>query len=265
MNLPIVCGLATLVSALSLAQSADKLVFDVAAIKPSDPANQRSEYFATPGGGFSGRNLTLKVLIERAYDLQDFQVSGGGGWINSERYDIRAKALRNAQDESLPDDLTKMTPEQGKRFQDQFSARVRALLADRFGLKFRVETKDGPIYALVVAKRGAKIHEAQGVGRNLRLGKSELDAKSMPIAALARILSQRLGRPVLDETGLKREYDFTLQWTPDPSPDPLGNAGAPAGPSLFTAVEEQLGLKLESRRGPLDTFVIEHAERPSEN
>ncbi len=181
------------------------MTFDVASIKPSNPSGRRSEYFALPGGGFSARNLTLKVLIERAYDLQDFQISGGPAWINSERYDIQAKALRTARDEALPNDLSKLTPEQGKIFQDQFSARVRTMLTDRFGLKFRVETKEGPIYALVAAKGGAKIREAQGAARTLRLGKNQLDARSMPVEALARILPQRLGRPVLGEAGLKSE------------------------------------------------------------
>jgi bla regulator protein blaR1 len=263
---PRLCALA-LVAAHLLAQPSDRLVFEVASIKPSDPSGQGSALLITPGGGLNGRNLTLRTLIQRAYGLLDFQISDGPAWINSERYDIQAKALRNARDESVPNDLSKLTPEQGKIFQDQFLERLRTLLTDRFQVKFRRETKDLPVYALVVAKGGPKIHEATGGKSDLQLRKSQLDAKGVPIANLTRILSQRLGRSVLDATGLTGTYDFTLQWAPDPTPAAPDNVAAPelGGPSIFTAVEEQLGLKLESKRGPVDIFVIEHAERPSEN
>lgn len=264
---PRLCACAILIAAHSLAQPRDQLVFEVASIKPSHPSSQGSALLITPGGGLDGRNLTLKTLIQRAYGLLDSQISGGPAWLNSERYDIQAKALRNARDESVPDDLSKLTPEQGKIFQGQFLERLRTLLTDRFQLKLRRETMELPVYALVVAKGGPKIRAAAGDKSGLQLRKNELDAKGMPIANLTRILSQRLGRSVLDETGLTGTYDFTLQWAPDPAPAPPDSVAAPelGGPSIFIAVEEQLGLKLESRRGPVEFFAIEHAERPSEN
>lgn len=264
---PRLYALAALVATHLLAQPADKLVFEVASIKPSDPAGQGSALLVTPGGGLNGRNLALKTLIQRAYGLLDFQVSGGPAWIHSEHYDIQAKALRNTRDESVPNDLIKLTPDQGKIFQDQFLERLRTLLADRFQLKFHRETKELPVYALAVAKGGPKIRETTGDKSGLQLRRNQLDAKGMPIANLTRILSQRLGRPVMDETGLAGTYDFTLEWAPDRGPDSPDSTVAPDpdGPSIFKAVEEQLGLKLESRRGPVEIFVIEHAERPSEN
>jgi|SRR5579863_2033945 len=242
------------------------LTFEVASIKPTDPSNQHREYFVTPGGGFSGRGLTLKILIARTYNLLDSQILGGADWINSERYDIQAKALRNAGDESVPNDLSKLTPEQAKILQDQFLERARALLADRFQLKFHREAKDLPVYKLVVAKGGPKIRQGTDTPR-VQLRRNQIDAKAQPLASLVGILTQRLGRPVLDETGLKGNYDFNLQWAPDPSPTPPNSVAAPdpGGPSIFTAIEEQLGLKLESKRGPVEIFIIDHAERPSEN
>ncbi len=270
--MPTLFAFTIFLAALTAAQSpsppgSSPPVFEVASIKPSDPSGQGSALLITPGGGLNGRNLTLKTLIQRAYGLLDFQISDGPAWINSERYDIQAKALRNARDESVPNDLSKLTPEQGKIFQDQFLERLRTLLTDRFQVKFRRETKDLPVYALVVAKGGPKIHEATGGKSDLQLRKNQLDAKGMPIANLTRILSQRLGRSVLDATSLTGTYDFTLQWAPDPTPAPPDSVAAPelGGPSIFTAVEEQLGLKLESKRGPVEIFVIEHAERPSGN
>ncbi|HLG99734.1 MAG TPA: TIGR03435 family protein [Bryobacteraceae bacterium] len=241
--------------------------FEVASINPSDPSGGRSTLLITPGGGLDGRNLTLKVLIERAYSLLDSQLSGGPAWIDSERFDIRAKAPATPRDESVPGDPAKLTVDQSKLFQDQFTARLQALLADRFQLKLHRETRDLPVYALVVAKRGLKIREAAGQGIRFELHKDELDAASMPIATLTRILAQRLGRPVLDQTGLTGAYTFKLQWTPHPPATPADSVVTldSANPSLFTALEEQLGLKLESKRGPADVVVIERAERPSEN
>lgn len=241
-------------------------VFEVVSIKPSDPANQRREYFMTPGGGFSGRGLTLRILIARTYNVLDAQISGGPAWMNSEPYDIQAKALRNASDESVPNDLSKLTPEQSKLFQDQFFERVRALLADRFQLEFHRETKELPVYALVVAKGGPKMHESTD-RPGIQLRRNQVDAKAQALGSLTGILSQRLGRPVLDETRLKGNYDFSLYWESDPSPAPPDSTVAPdaSGPSIFTALEEQLGLKLESKKGPVEILVIDNAGKPSEN
>jgi uncharacterized protein (TIGR03435 family) len=169
---------------------------------------------------------------------------------------------------------------------------LQALLADRFKLSIHRETKELPVYALVAAKNGPKLQEAKadatypngikgpdGVARGgmMRIGGGEVTGQGLPIANLTRMLSQQLGRTVIDKTGLTGKYDFTLQWTPDESQGPMfkGADGAPpggnpappesSGPSLFTAIQEQLGLKLESQKGPVEIIVIDHVEKPSQN
>ena len=170
---------------------------------------------------------------------------------------------------------------------------MQMLLADRFKLKVHQETKELAIYALIVAKNGPKLHEAKpgdtypnglkgpdarsGAGMMFG-GREGLTAQGVPIANLVRHLSLQLGRTVIDKTGLAGKYDFTLKWTPDeirssmfkgPESGPPGPASTAfsdsSGPSLFTALEEQLGLKLESQKGPVEIVVIDHVERPSEN
>jgi uncharacterized protein (TIGR03435 family) len=170
---------------------------------------------------------------------------------------------------------------------------IQSLLADRFKLKLIHETKELPAYALVVAKNGPKLHEAkpddtypngikgpdgQGHPQMMRMGPGELTGQGLSMASLVHLLSQQLGRNVLDHTGLKDKYDFTLKWAPEPGEGMMlrgpegGNPGAesapPAessGPSIFTAIQEQMGLKLESTKAPAEVLVIDHVERPSEN
>ena len=195
-------------------------------------------------------------------------------------------------DKSRADELSKLSPEEVSLKQQNM---LRALLADRFQLTLHRETKDLPIYALVIAKNGLKLHEAKpddtypnGIkgpdGRALkgahlmRMGRGELTGQALATDELVRLLSQQLGRTVLDKTGLKGNYDFTLKWTPDDSEAPMlkgpaggppsgGNAAPPesSGTSIFTAIQEQLGLKLESQKGPVEVLVIDHVEKPSEN
>jgi uncharacterized protein (TIGR03435 family) len=171
---------------------------------------------------------------------------------------------------------------------------LQALLQDRFKLTLHRETKELPVYSLVVAKNGPKLQEAKpaepdgnGIrgpdgrpavgGHFVRMARGELNGHSLGMADIVRLLTQQLGRTVLDRTGLTGNYDFTLQWTPDEGQppgfkEPAGGQGigssAPrdsSWPSIFTAIQEQLGLKLESQRGPVEILVIDHAERPSPN
>lgn len=172
---------------------------------------------------------------------------------------------------------------------------IQSLLADRFKLKVSHSTRELPVYALVVAKTGPKLHDAKpgdtypngikgpdgrpvGGAGMMRMRPGQLIGQGFSIASLAGLLSQQLGRTVMDQTGLKGNYDFTLQWTSDQRPvampaGPVGVSsgadGVPpsdsSGPSIFTALQEQLGLKLESTKGPVDIIVIDHIERPSEN
>lgn len=216
--------------------------FEVVSIKPAaDQGRLRIDF--SPGGRFSARGVTVKILLRNAYGLQDYQISGGPGWISTAGFDIEARADAGA----------------GEPAREQVLKMIGALLADRFRLASHRETGQLPIYALVVGKRGAKL-QAAGSGaaptRSLKMG--HLVTKKMSMTELANILTFDLKRPVRDDTGLKGDFAFTLEWAP-------GLGQSDAGPSLFTAVQEQLGLKLESTKGPVEVLVIDHVERPSEN
>jgi uncharacterized protein (TIGR03435 family) len=258
--------------------------FEVASIKPNRSGELRISIGFEPGR-FMANGVTVKQLIALAYDVRDLQVSGGPGWVDSERYNIEAK-----EPDSLAEELPKLPPDQrGERLR----LMVQSLLADRFKLTLRHESKEYPVYALVVAKNGPKLQQARpgdtypkgmkgpdGVGHAgmMSMGPGQLTGQGLPMESLARLLSQALGRTVMDQTGLKGNYDFTLQWTPEQAGTMMlkapegGNPGpesAPppesSGPSIFTAIQEQLGLKLESTKGPVDILVIDHVEKPSEN
>ena len=257
--------------------------FEVASIKPNHSGDRRF-FVSWQPGRFNATGMTLKFLITMAYDVKDFQVLGGPGWVNSERYDIDAK-----EPDSIAQELEKLPDEQREPLADSM---LQSLLADRFQLKLTRGTKDMPAYALVVAKSGPKLQEAKPVdtpvdapggpgghphGPMLRMGRGELTGQGVALTFLASMLSQQLGRTVLDKTGLKGNYDFSLKWTPEqgagmmlggpgggPPPDgaPPGEA---SGPSIFTALQEQLGLKLEPTKAPAEVLTIDHVERPSEN
>ncbi len=270
-----------------------KPAFEVASIKPNKSGDFRVMFRMAPGGRFVANNITAKFLIEQAYNVKDSQLAGGPSWINSERYDIEAKP-----EDSAINEMQKLS--QDERM-EQLRAMMQSLLADRFKLTLSHETKELPIYVLSVASNGPKLQQAKDTppasdlpnppdgpkaqqlrGARFRMsGRGELTVNDAPVAMLADMLSRQLGRLVLDKTGLKGNYDFTLKWTPDENqkqafmgPGGPGEArpqsdAAPApdasGPSIFTALEEQLGLKLESKKGPVETLVIDHVEKPSEN
>jgi len=215
--------------------------FEVASIKRSDPDHVGVQTFFSPGGRFSALTAPLKSLVCFAYQLRDHQVAGGAGWVETEPFDITAKA-------------------EGEASYDQLRLMVQALLADRFQLKFHRETREQPVYSLVVAKGGPKVQEAKSAGRGVGIGaRGRLNGNGADMATFASALAGKLGRSVVDRTGLKGVYDFVVTWTPDEE-----QVNAP-GPSLFTAMQEQLGLKLESTKGPVEVLVIDHAARPSEN
>jgi uncharacterized protein (TIGR03435 family) len=253
--------------ALMLASSALAVQFDVASIKPTK-ANGGTTFGVGNGGG-GGRNVTLKTLIGLAWRLQEFQISGGPAWVGSDRFDIEAKAEdRNAD----PDQLRLM---------------LQSLLADRFQLKYHRETKESSVYALVVGKDGLKMKPSadqitpevngpapRGAGPNhgaIRIGAGSLIGNAVTLPLFIRFLSQRLDRTIVDKTNLTGRFDIRLQWTPSAGENPLspgGDALPPAdssGPSIFSAIQEQLGLKLESARGPVEMFVIDQVAKPSEN
>jgi bla regulator protein blaR1 len=239
--------------------------FEVASIRPSRPGTPSS--FGLTGGA----NVTLKTLIAFAYRLQQYQILNGPGWIGSDRFDIQAKA---ADPKTPPDQMRLM---------------LQSLLADRLKLAVHHEIKLSNIYALVVAKGGPKIKLSadqtspdvdgpapEGAGPNhgaIRIGAGSMIGNAVPLSRFATLLSQRLDRTVIDKTNLTGRFDIRLQWTPDVGENPLSPSGdflppVPAdasAPSVFTAIQEQLGLKLEAAKGPVDFLVIDHAEKPSEN
>jgi uncharacterized protein (TIGR03435 family) len=259
--------------------------FEVASIKPAAPDARGMGIRMAPGGRLNIANMPVKEMIVMAWRIEPFQVSGGPGWINSSRYDISAKPETNPGRDQLP-------------------LMLQALLEDRFQLKFHRQTKELPVYALVLAnkdgKLGPKLTRGQEGGcappdlskgppqpepgkpptlpcGGMMMSPRSLRASGIAISNLIPMLSRTLGRTVIDKTGLEGNFDVSLEWTPDESqalqfPGGGASPGAPAppppdpnGPSLYTAIEEQLGLKLESQKGPVETFVIDSVQRPSEN
>jgi len=251
--------------------------FDVVSIKPDKTGGGMIRVMNRPDG-YSATNISLKMLIQAAYGIREDLISGTPGWAESTRYDIDAKV-----DGADVEALKKLSPEQRRLI-------LQPLLADRFKLKVHTETKQLPVFELVVAKGGPKLKEAtagdtyangikgpDGVGRGgmVRMGRGQLTAQGVPMTSVVNILSQQLHRTVIDKTGLAGKYDLELNWTPDEGegmgPPPGGgqpHGDAPpegSGPSIFTAIQEQLGLKLQSGKGPVDTLVIDHVEMPTEN
>jgi uncharacterized protein (TIGR03435 family) len=274
---PIFFGPASRVQAQASPASVPLPSYEVASIKPNRAGDNMVRLMFAPDG-LSGNGISVKMLIGFAYNLKDFQISGGPGWIESERFDIEAK-----MDESAIAALKKLTPEQAG---EQRRLMMQSLLSERFHLKANHSSKDLPIYALVVAKNGPKLTKSAdapsgpstsggpGPKRMMRFQMGELTATAISMSELADRIGFEVGRKVVDKTGLEGRYDFTLHWTSDRqglSAGPADASQGPAplsdssGPSIFTALQEQLGLKLESQKGPVETLVIESIEKPSEN
>ncbi|MBZ5632250.1 MAG: TIGR03435 family protein [Acidobacteriia bacterium] len=251
-----------------------QLTFEVASIKPADPDSRGTSIQFMPGGGLKMTGIPLRGMITFAYDVRDFQVSGGPGWAGTERFDVMARPDRTTVDG--PDDFAKMTDDQRKTMRDQITERLRALLADRFQLVAHKEMKEQPIYALVPAKNGPKLQETKETGtqQSLMTNRGRSEGHAIQVGMLAQVLSGLMGRPVVDKTGLTGKYDFVLEWTPDAGADARAQgfgdgitepAPAPGGPTIFTALQEQLGLRLDSQKGPVPNIVIDRVEKPSEN
>jgi len=234
-------------------------VYEVASIKPSvggGPAGPRT----SAGGRLNATNTTLKSLIEFAWNVRSYQISGGPPWLDSAGWDIVAN----------PE--TPVNPSQANI--DHFRAMMRSLLEDRFKLAVHTEEKSLPVYALVASKGGTKLKPADGPAAptdgRLHMSNGQLIGQKIGLRFVVQMLSEYLGRPVTDRTGLTGFYDLKLQWTPDPTERALpSDAGQtppdPAGPTLFTAIKEQLGLKLESDKAPVRVLIIDKAEKASEN
>ena len=271
----------SLAAANARAQAPPPAAFDVASIKPAAPGARGSFFNNSAGGLVRITNMTLKDLLVFAYRIQPFQVSGGPPWVDSDHYDVEAKPDKDPGP-------------------DQSRIMLQGLLADRFGLKIHRETKEMPVYELVMLKNTGKpapglaeISEGSCVERDpggaplpppsigqpinkmpcgmMRMGPDQMFGTSQPLSQLANVLSRMLGRTVIDKTGSDKKYNIQLQWSPDQSqsfqlpPDAPRPQFDPNGPSIFTALQEQLGLKLESKKGPVEILMIDHADKPSEN
>ena len=238
------------------------LKFEVASLKASQPQpSGLGGVRPAPGGErYVASNCPLKLLITVAFKVKGNHVTGGPDWINTERFDLNAKAARP----STIDELRLMLQE---------------LLADRFKLRFHRETRELPVYGLSVDKGGPKLRarEAQNAGEpwidqtTERVVHTKLSAKVVTMDYFAFRLSQFLDRPVIDLTQLKGSYDFELAYTRDLPPGISegaqinGQAIDTSGPNIFAAIRQQLGLELNPQKGPVETIVIDHAEKPVEN
>jgi len=219
--------------------------FDAASVKPNTDIDSRLRMQFLPGGRFQATGATLGRLVQYAYNVHEIQVTGAQGWMNLERFDIVATS--DGLHETVP-------PEKSQRM-------LQTLLAERFQLKVRREPKEMPVYALVISKSGEKVTKP---GLNLPSGTGLVVLRTASISGLCSRLTIDAGRVVIDETGISGEHDIRLVF----APEKLNGGATPpelAGLTIFAAAEQQLGLKLESRRAPVETIVIERAERPTSN
>jgi uncharacterized protein (TIGR03435 family) len=224
--------------------------FQVASVKPAQPGPQGVWTNGSPDG-IRMLNMSLRTLVSFAYDTKEYEVQATG-WMESDKYDIVAKVSA---------DEAKMAWKKKFALMRQMT---QTLLADRFKLVVRREKKDWPVYALVPVKTGTKIHETGPYANenvNAQMGRGHLSAKDMPMSQLIEILSERFDRPVLDFSGVKGVFDIKLDWAPE-TQDPTA---LDPKPPLPLALEEQLGLKLEPRKAPIDILVIDHAEKVTGN
>jgi uncharacterized protein (TIGR03435 family) len=230
--------------------------FDVASIKPDSPGGvSTGDFRLLPGGRLSAEKVVLRFFIQNAFGLKPFQLSGGPVWTATQGYDIEAKA-------------------EGNPTGAQMQKMMQALLEDRFKLKYHRETKELPVYALSAAKGGLKLPDPTQGNENVsvhisRMTGVQLTGEKITMAELARVLSNLLGRTVIDKTGFAGSFLVRLSFSLDDTlaglphfPDVPNDA---AIPSVFVALQEQLGVKLESTRGPVEILVIDHIEKPSEN
>lgn len=231
------------------AEAASAQQFEVVSIRPDNAGpGPGTSANISEGGVVQVTNATMRWVIRTAFHLEDRQVLGGPGWLDNDRYDIEAKTGR--PEKPTPDEVQPM---------------MQNLLAERFHLKYHRETREMQVYALVSeGKPAAGLKQSEdGAPTSMDTdgapgSPQRLTAKGTTMAQLSNYVGNRIGRFVVDQTGLPAGYDFTLNWT-------QGEAGDSGLPSLVTAVHEQLGLKLESRKTPVDVLVIDSIDRPTEN
>jgi uncharacterized protein (TIGR03435 family) len=240
-------ALATLFSSSLFAQKGP--AFEVATIKPSKPGAGMNLALNPVNGQFSPSGVSLSFLITMAYGIHAGQVIGAPSWIETAKFDIVAKP----DIAGVPDDK-------------QLRMMIQKLLADRFGLAFHHDKKELAVYVLRVGKDGPKLKKPpEGFIGMMGGPPGQLGARSATIAEFADYMQRAvLDRPVLDQTGISGKWDLSLSWRPDEF-----QVGRPTngdtGPDIYTAIQQQLGLRLVSTKAPADVIVIDHIEKPSEN
>jgi uncharacterized protein (TIGR03435 family) len=253
----VVIGLAIWSGAIQNAPPA----FEVATIKPSAPDDRSGKFITMQGPHqFVAKNYSVKDMISAAFDLPPRLISGGPAWIDIDRYEIRA----TVSSEGRPSSAEQM-------------AMFRTLLSDRLKLAIHREQRELPIYGLTVVKEGAKLKESTTaeeylINRMFNDNHVLLPARNVTIAQFASMFQRAVvDRPIVDKTGLSGRYDFDLEWTRDETQfggliplAPVDNS-VPQKPDLFSALQQQLGLRLQPSRGPVDVIIIDRVERPSEN
>jgi uncharacterized protein (TIGR03435 family) len=272
----LVVGFLIGVCAFAQAPPEPKYGYEVVSIKKADPAARGVRIGPGMQGGLRTVNTSLLVLLTFAYDVRDYQIINAPGWAKVEGFDV-----------SFTPDKPEAFPKPGEAdlksletMMDRQRQRVQAILRDRFALKLHMETRDLPIYTLTLAKGGSKLKAPEpGKGPSMMMSpdKGELTGFGANMRMLTNVLSNILKRPVIDQTGVEGTFDMKLQWKPD---SPIGGPGGPPpggpppgeapaaeveGASIFTAITEQLGLRLESKKGPVPVYVVENADRPGEN
>ena len=246
--------------------------FEVASVKPNRTGDADMGAAAQPGGRFIARNVPVQFLIQAAYDVKDFQIASGRfSWIGTDRFDITAKAP-----EGTPNGFDPLKP------------MIRSLLASRFKLAVHSEARESTLFELAPAKGGLTLsapkdascvapdpknpqpRERRPLCDNIRTAKGLIEAHGIVMSRLAAVLSDLLGRPVIDKTGFIGTFDARLEFAPEETPvDPASGNRVPATdpqkPPLLTALQEQLGIKAQASKGPVQVIVIDSVEHPSEN
>lgn len=239
-------------------QTAVAPAFEVASVKPSGPETKGAGIRVLPGGRLEARNTPLIALLVRAYGVTEFQIAGTPGWVADARFDIDATAGAGVTsgDASAP----------------QLNLMLQALLADRFGLRIHHETREMPVYALLPAKNGLRLKLAPDGGPpafDYALYGGHLSGSGALMPDFVRVLQKWLDRPVVDKTGFTDAFNVALSWAPGPenihNPSPFAPNPDDPRPSLFTALQDQLGLRLNAERDELDVIVVDRVESPSPN
>jgi uncharacterized protein (TIGR03435 family) len=242
-----ILGTFAVLAGVAYAQTPVDNRFEVASVKPGSPDQSNNSSGIKSGKGrITASNVTLKRCIMGAYGLGPNQISGGPPWLESDRFEIVAKAAQPVDDPVL-------------------MAMLQNLLADRFKLAVHRETRAIPAYLLEVAKGGLKLQPSAGSDGDARTssGHGRIDATSMTMNRFAEVLSRQMDLPVVNRTGIPGAFDLKLEWNPEstrPNASSVDNV-----PSIFTAIQEQLGLRLRSEKTPIEILVIDRAEKPAEN